>query len=52
MPTCCPAAGSGDGAAHSHSHSHSHSHEQHTYHLPVLLRESVAVLGVPSKGRW
>ncbi len=26
--------------------------EAHTYHLPVLLREIVAVLGVPSKGRW
>ena len=28
-----------------------HSHEKQTYHLPVLLRLIVAVLGVPSRGR-
>ena len=44
LPTCCPACGSGDGAA--------HAHEQPTYHLPVRLRARVAVLGVPSQGRW
>ena len=43
MPTCRPVSGKGDGSA--------HSHEKQTYHLPVLLRLMVAVLGVPSKGR-
>src|SRR5258708_17542786 len=39
MPTCCSVAGNGDGSA--------HSHEKVTYHLPVLLRQIVAALGVP-----
>ena len=43
MPTCCPVSGNGEGSA--------HSHEKLTYHLPVLLRRIVAVLGVPSSGR-
>jgi hypothetical protein len=43
MPIACPVGGSGVGSA--------HSHEKQTYRLPVLLREIVAVLGVPSSGR-
>src|SRR5206468_562590 len=43
IPTCCPVSGSGVGSAHSHA--------KLTYHLPVLLRRMVAVLGVPSSGR-
>jgi hypothetical protein len=43
IPACCPVAGRGTGSA--------HAHEKVTYHVPVLLREMVAVLGMPSKGR-
>ncbi len=43
MPTWRPVSGRGAGSA--------HSHEKRTYHLPVLLRLMVAVLGVPSMGR-
>ncbi len=43
MPTSRPVGGRSAGSA--------HSHEKQTYHLPVLLRRIVAVLGVPSTGR-
>ncbi len=43
IPTGKPVVGSGTGSA--------HAHEQPTYHVPVLLRLIVAVLGTPSLGR-
>lgn len=43
MPTGCTVSGRADGSA--------HSHEKQTYHLPVRLRMTVAVLGGPSSGR-
>jgi hypothetical protein len=43
MPTSRPVGGTGVGF---------HSLEMVTYHLPVAVRRIVAVLGVPSSGRW